>query len=34
MLRKERSVREERTYLMYNTYITYKKDFLGVRLYI
>jgi hypothetical protein len=34
VLRKERSVREERTYLIYNTYIMYKKDFLGVRLCI
>jgi len=30
MLRKERSIQEERTYRIYNTYITYKKDFLEV----
>jgi len=34
MLRIKREKREELTYLIYNTYIIYKKDFIGVRLCI
>jgi len=34
MLRIKREERKELTYLIYKTYITYKKDFIGVQLYI
>jgi len=34
VLRIKQEEREELTYLMYKTYITYKKDFIGVRLCI
>jgi len=34
MLRKEQEERRELMYLIYNTYLTYKEDFLGVRLCI
>jgi len=34
MLYIKREEQEELTYLIYKTYITYKKDFIGVRLCI
>jgi len=34
MLYIKQEEREELMYLIYNTYITYKKDFIGVRLCI
>jgi len=34
MLRIKQEEREELTYLIYKTYIIYKKDFIGVRLCI
>jgi len=34
MLYREREEREELMYLIYNAYLTYKEDFLGVRLCI